>query len=147
ERVHEVTRLLRRGAGLGDSWWNPSAGLIDQTVIDTADAVVNLTGAPIQQCPRTPPRKRAIPASRLGATSTLAKAIAAAPTPPAFLAGSGMSWYGVDRGDEPLTEQAGPGTGFLADVSQQWEAAADPALRAGARVAYLRTSVVMDRSG
>ncbi len=146
-RGHHVTTLVRRSAGVDESWWKPSEGLIDQTVIDAADAVVNLSGSPIQQWPRTPARKRQILASRLGATKTLADAIAAAPTPPAFLSGSGMSWYGVDRGDLELTEDAGPGTGFLAEVSQQWEAAARPAVEAGARVAYLRTSLVMDSSG
>ena len=147
ERGHEVTTLVRRTAGENESWWKPSDGLVDQHLIDAADAVINLSGEPISQWPRTPARKREILASRLGATSTLARAVAAAADPPAFLSGSGMSWYGVDRGDDVLTEDAGPGTGFLAEVSQQWEAAAAPAVESGARVAYLRTSVVMDRSG
>lgn len=146
-RGHEVTTLVRRTAGENESWWKPSDGLVDQHLIDAADAVINLSGEPISQWPRTPARKREILASRLGATSTLARAVAAAADPPAFLSGSGMSWYGVDRGDDVLTEDAGPGTGFLAEVSQQWEAAAAPAVESGARVAYLRTSVVMDRSG
>ena len=147
QRGHEVTTLVRRTAGPGESWWKPSEGLIDQDVIDRADAVINLSGSPIAQWPRTPSRKREILASRLGATSTLARAVAAAPTPPAMLSGSGMSWYGVDRGDEELDETAGPGSGFLADVAQQWESAAAPAVESGARVAYLRTSIVLDRSG
>lgn len=147
ERGHQVTTLVRRTAGRDESWWKPSEGLVDQQLIAEADAVVNLSGSPISQWPRTPARKREILASRLGATSTLARAVAAASTPPAFLSGSGMSWYGVDRGDEPLTEQSSAGTGFLADVAQQWEAAAAPAVDAGARVAYLRTSIVLDRSG
>lgn len=147
ERGHDVTTLVRRTASRDESWWKPSEGLVDQQLIADADVVVNLSGSPIAQWPRTPARKREILASRLGATSTLARAIAAAAAPPAFLSGSGMSWYGVDRGDEPLTEQSSAGTGFLADVAQQWEAAAAPAVNAGARVAYLRTSAVLDRSG
>jgi len=147
QRGHDVTALVRRTAGTGESWWKPSEGLVDQELIRSADAVVNLSGSPIQQWPRTPGRKAEILSSRLGATSTLARAVAAAPTPPAFLSGSGMSWYGVDRGADELDETSGPGTGFLADVAQQWEAAAAPAVDAGARVAYLRTSIVLDRSG
>lgn len=144
---HEVVELVRRSADPGQSWWKPSEGLIDQTVIDRADAVINLSGAPIQQWPRTRGRKREILQSRLGATTTLAKAVAAAPSPPVFLSGSGMSWYGVDRGDTELSEHEGAGTGFLAEVAQRWESAAAPAVAAGARVAFLRTSVVLDRSG
>lgn len=147
ERGHDVTRLVRRTAGEGESWWKPSEGLVDQDLIASADAVINLSGSPISQWPRTPARKREILASRLGATSTLARSIAAASTPPVLLSGSGMSWYGVDRGEQPLPEGATPGKGFLAEVAQQWEAAAAPAVEAGARVAYLRTSIVLDRSG
>ncbi len=147
ERGHEVTALVRRTAGQDESWWKPSDGLVDQNLINDADVVVNLSGEPISQWPRTRGRKREILESRVSATGTLARAVAASSTPPAFLSGSGMSWYGVDRGDDVLTEESGPGTGFLAEVSQQWEAAAAPAVEAGARVAYLRTSVVMDRSG
>lgn len=147
QRGHDVTTLVRRTAGQGESWWKPSEGLIDQTLIDEADAVINLSGSPISQWPRTPARKREILSSRLDATSTLARAIAAAPTPPAFLSGSAIGWYGTDRGDEELTEGSAPGPGFLAEVAQRWEEAAGPAVDAGARVAWLRTGIVMDRSG
>jgi len=147
QRGHDVTALVRRTAGQGESWWKPSEGLIDQTLIDEADAVINLSGSPISQWPRTPARKREILSSRLDATSTLARAIAAAPTPPAFLSGSAIGWYGTDRGDEELTEGTAPGPGFLAEVAQRWEEAAGPAVDAGARVAWLRTGIVMDRSG
>ena len=58
-----------------------------------------------------------------------------------------MSWYGADRGDTVLQESATPGEGFLATVSQQWEAAAQPAADAGSRVCFLRTSLVLDESG
>ena len=43
---------------------------------------------------------------------------------------SASGYYG-DRGDELLTEESAPGTGFLADVCREWEAAALPARRAG----------------
>lgn len=147
EQGHQVTVLVRRTAGKDESWWKPSERLIDQNLISSADAVINLSGAPIQQWPRTRSRKREILDSRVGATTTLAKAVAASPHPPALLSGSGMSWYGVDRGDDELSEQSAPGVGFLADVAQQWEQATAPAIASGARVAHLRTSVVLDRSG
>ncbi len=148
EQGHVVTRLVR-GGHVGDdaSLWDPSAGRVDQVLIDRADAVVNLSGAPISQWPRTAKRRREILTSRLECTGTLAKAISYSSTPTVFLSGSGMSWYGVDRGADTLTEDAGPGEGFLADVSQQWEAAAQPAIESGARTCFLRTSLVLDSSG
>ena len=145
---HEVTSLVRRPAHTSsESQWDPSTGLIDQSVINRADAVVNLSGSPISQWPRTAKRRAVILTSRLGATSTLAHAVAAAPTPPVFLSGSGMSWYGVDRGSDLLDETAGPGDGFLAEVAQQWEAAAQLAVDSGARTCFLRTTIVLDKSG
>jgi uncharacterized protein (TIGR01777 family) len=148
ERGHQVTRLIRSGTPADDaSSWDPSAGRIDQVLIDRADAVVNLSGSPISKWPRTKARKREILESRLGATATLAKAVAASSTPTVFISGSGMSWYGTDRGDEILTENSSPGTGFLADVSQQWEAAAAPAVEAGARTCFVRTSLVLSKDG
>lgn len=148
ERGHRVTRLIRSGqAGDNTSVWDPASGRIDQTLIDRADAVVNLSGSPISQWPRTKGRKAEILASRLSATSTLAGAVAASSTPTVFISGSGMSWYGTDRGDEILTESSSSGTGFLADVSQQWEAAAQPAVDAGARTCFVRTSLVLGKDG
>lgn len=145
---HEVTRLVRGEAHEADtSPWDPAAGTVDEALIAEADAVVNLSGSPISQWPRTAGRAEEILSSRLGATSTLARAVAAALRPPAFLSGSGMSWYGVDRGAEELTEESGLGTGFLAEVSQAWEAASAPAVEAGARVVYLRTAPVLDAGG
>lgn len=148
ERGHQVTRLIRSGQpGDTTSIWDPASGRIDQTLIDRADAVVNLSGSPISQWPRTKSRKKEILASRLSATATLAGAVAASSTPTVFISGSGMSWYGTDRGDEILTESSSPGSGFLADVSQQWEAAAAPAVEAGARTCFVRTSLVLDKDG
>lgn len=145
---HDVTRLVRSGNPAGDaSPWDPAAGRVDQDVIDRADAVVNLSGSPISRWPRTARRQQEIRQSRLSATTTLATAIASSSTPTAFISGSGMSWYGTDRGDEILTEDSSAGTGFLADVSHQWEAAAAPAIEAGSRTVFIRTSLVLDANG
>jgi uncharacterized protein (TIGR01777 family) len=59
---------------------------------------------------------------------------------------SAVGYYG-DRGDQPLTEADGPGTGFLADVVRQWEDAAAAAAAAGIRVARLRSGVVLTDKG
>ncbi len=147
-RGHAVTRLVRGDAGPADaSPWDPVSGQIDQRLIDEADVVVNLSGAGIQRWPRTKAYKREILDSRVSATSTLARAVARSRTPAALLSGSGMSYYGADRGDTVLPESATPGEGFLADVTHQWEAATAPAAEAGARVCLLRTSLVLDESG
>lgn len=147
-RGHRVTRLVRGDAADDDaSHWDPARGTVDQSLIDHADVVINLSGASVAHWPWTRAYKKKILTSRLNCTSTLAETVAAAPHPPVFLSASGMSVYGNDRGDEELTEQSAAGDGFLAGVVRQWEGAAQPAIDAGARVCFLRTSLVLDNSG
>jgi uncharacterized protein (TIGR01777 family) len=143
---HTVTRLVRSGSGADASRWDPAAGVIDQDVIDTADVVINLSGASISKWPRTRKYRQELLDSRTSPTSTIAKAIAASPTPPAMISASAMGYYGGDRGDEVLTESSSAGDGFLADLVQAWEAAAEPAVETS-RVAFLRTSLVLDKRG
>ena len=63
-----------------------------------------------------------------------------------LVSASAIGFYG-DRHDELLTEQSPAGTGFLAAVAQEWEAATAPAAAAGIRVATIRTGIVLARSG
>jgi uncharacterized protein (TIGR01777 family) len=80
-------------------------------------------------------------------TRTLAEAIASCDRKPAFLAQSGVAGYG-DQGDRVLTEDAPiDADTFMGSVVRQWEAATTPAATAGARVALMRTSVVLDKRG
>src|SRR5262249_10705314 len=65
---------------------------------------------------------------------------------PALVCASAIGYYG-DRGDEVLTEESSRGTGFLAEVVEAWEDAAEPARAAGARVVHLRTGLVVARDG
>ena len=142
---HDVTVLTRRPHGPGQVAWNPAgpdAGW--SRSLDGAGLVVNLAGEGIADRRWTAARKAAILDSRVQATRALAAAIAAAPRPPdAFLSASGVGIYGT-RGDETLTEDAPPGSDFLANVCRAWEAEAGAA-SAVTRVVLLRTGLVLDR--
>jgi uncharacterized protein (TIGR01777 family) len=59
---------------------------------------------------------------------------------------SAIGFYGV-RGDEVLTEESVPGSGFLPDVCRDWEAACQPAMDAGIRVVHVRTGMVLSSNG
>ncbi|MBC7595893.1 MAG: TIGR01777 family protein [Kineosporiaceae bacterium] len=148
DQGHQVTRLVRSGSpGDESSSWDPATGRIDQVLIDRADAVVNLSGAPVAHWPWTDSYRGKIHDSRVSCTLTLSEAIAAAPKPPVFISASGMSYYGSDRGAEELTEQSTRGDGFLADVTHDWENATNPASDSGARVCKVRTSLVLHKDG
>lgn len=124
-------------------YWNPAIGEIDEDAFDGIDGVVNLAGAGIGDRRWSERRKRDLRLSRVDATELLVEAMGAAAAPPSVLvAGSAVGFYG-DRGDEVLDEQSGPGTGFLATLTADWEAAALEAESAGIRVALARTGLVV----
>jgi uncharacterized protein (TIGR01777 family) len=146
DRGHTVTSLVRRPTTERDeSTWDPYAGEVDRTLVRTADVVVNLAGSPTLGNPHSKKWARELKHSRVATTSLLAETIAGAERPPAFLAGNGISYYG-DHGDAVLTEASDTrGHALLTEVARAWQAAAEPAVAAGARVCVLRTSPVMDR--
>ena len=126
--------------------WDPARGLLRPQDLAGVTAVVHLAGEPVAQR-WTSAHKTAIRDSRVQGTALLARTIAGLAGPrPVFLSGSAVGYYG-DRGDELLDETSAPGSGFLASVSQAWEAATLPASEAGARVVHLRTGVVLDPAG
>lgn len=145
---HGVTVLTRSPTSDRQVAWTPDGSAGDwASVVDGADAVVNLAGASIAGSRWTDDYKATIDNSRIHATRSLANAIKAAARPPAaFLSGSAVGYYGP-RGEETLTEEAAAGTDFLATVCNQWEWEAQQVPQA-TRVVLLRTGLVLDgRSG
>ncbi|HLT82651.1 MAG TPA: TIGR01777 family oxidoreductase [Phototrophicaceae bacterium] len=144
---HEVRTLVRREVRGSDEYrWSPADGQVPHDAVEWADGVVSLSGAPLGRLPWTRGYRREIYRSRVSATRTLARAIAAAEDPPAvWVSGSATGFYG-DRPGELLTEESGPGEGFLAGVVLRWEratAAADDVTR----VVHARSGVVMTEGG
>ncbi len=146
---HRPIALVRRAAkaGADEIQWDPAGGTIDAASLDGIDAVVHLAGAGIGDKRWTDDRKKVIRDSRTEGTSVLATALAGLSAKPSvFVSGSGIGYYG-SQGDSVLTEADPAGTGFLADVCVEWEAATAPASDAGIRTALARTSVVMSDQG
>jgi uncharacterized protein (TIGR01777 family) len=145
DTVHRLVRSAN-GAAPGDLVWDPTARALDQGMFQGFDAVVHLAGESISGL-WTARKKREIRTSRVRDTSLLAGALAQLDAPPQVLVvASAVGYYG-DRADEVLTERSPAGTGFLADVVRDWEAAADPAREAGIRVTHMRTGIVQSRHG
>ncbi|MEA2590578.1 MAG: uncharacterized protein QOD62_409 [Actinomycetota bacterium] len=149
QRGRQVRRLVRPGAQGGPDTiaWDPAAGTIDAEALEGVGAVVNLAGKAVGPHRWTEAHRTEVLESRTRSTSLLAKTIAALDNPPSVLVNASASGYYGDRGDEILTEDAPPGSGFLAGVCQAWEAATAPASEAGIRVAMLRTGLVLASSG
>ena len=143
---HTTTSLVRRTPTAdAESRWDPATGEIDAQVIEDADLVVNAAGSPTIGNPHAKRWARNLRESRVTTTRTLAEAIAGSTRRPSFVAGNAIAIYG-DHGDVPVTEASDSrGHTLMADVTRVWEAAAQPAVAAGARVCVLRTAPVMDR--
>jgi uncharacterized protein (TIGR01777 family) len=141
-----VVRLVRgTAAGAGQVAWDPAAPIAPDSV-SGFDAVVHLAGESIFGR-WTAAKKAKIRDSRVAGTLNLAAALAQAEEKPqVFICGSAIGYYG-NRGDEVLREESAPGTGFLAQVCQEWEEATMPAVQADIRTAHLRTGIVLSPKG
>lgn len=143
---HRVVRLVRRAPRTPDErTWRPEEPAAD--LLAGVDAVVHLAGASVAG--RFDERhRRAVRDSRIGPTRKLAELAARTPDGPGvFVSASAVGFYGPERGDEVLTEDSERGEGFLADVVEEWEAAAEPASTAGIRVVRVRTGLVLSPRG
>jgi len=144
---HQVLRVVRGAADREDEiGWDPSSGLRDPARAEGLDAVVHLAAEPLTGL-WTEKKKRSIARSREQGTRTLVESLRSLERPPETLISTSAVGYYGDRGDEPLTEEAGNGEGFLAGVCREWEAAARGAEEAGIRVVRLRLGVVLSGRG
>ncbi len=141
-----MVRLVRgTAAGAGQVAWDPASPLAPEAV-SGFDAVIHLAGESIVGR-WTAAKKRKIRDSRVGGTLNLAQALARAEDKPKiFVCGSAIGYYG-NRGEEALSEESAPGTGFLAEVCQEWEEATTPAVQADIRTAHIRTGIVLSPKG
>lgn len=149
EEGHRPIAVVRRTpkAGADEIEWQPAKGTIDATSFEGVDGVVNLAGAGIGDKRWNDTYKKLLVTSRTDSTTLLAATLAGLDKPPAvLLSGSAIGYYG-NRGTEELTESSAPSDDFLATLCVEWEAAAQPAVDAGIRTAFLRTGIVLTPDG
>lgn len=117
---------------------------LDLPQLEGCDAAVHLSGANVASHRWTPSYKRLIASSRVDTSHALSRIFTALTAPPpVVVAASAVGYYG-DRGSELLTEASRPGTGFLPEVCQAWEAATSTL---APRVVQLRFGVVLTARG
>jgi uncharacterized protein (TIGR01777 family) len=150
EQGHNVSLLSRKGGSSGP-WrtfaWDPSRGEMDLDAILQADAVINLAGAGIADARWTAARKNEIIKSRVQSTQLLLDSFKrAGHTPKCYLSGAAIGYYG-HRGDTILSEDALPGTGFLAESCVAWENAIREVALTGIRTVIFRIGIVLSTHG
>jgi len=166
----KVIKLIREGKGSADGdsslAWNPDTDdmAIDPGLLADVDAVVHIAGENVSTGlgplgflgirPWTDEKKSAILDSRVKSTKALAAAVREANKSPGskidFLCASGPGIYGYDGvgASAPLWDESADTsgtTGFLAEISREWEGAAME--KANGRVVLMRFGVVLSKMG
>lgn len=143
---HRVLRIVRRSPeNVDELRWNPDSGDFDPAGLDGVDAVVNMCGVGVADKRWSGAVKQSLRDSRIDPTEVITAAVITAEVP-VLINASAVGYYG-DTGSHIVDESAPPGTGFLAQLSVDWEAATTPASDAGVRVVLARTGLVLSRSG
>lgn len=153
ERLHQqgheilaITRQKNLPSPFTTVYWNPERQELDASVLEGIDGVVHLAGETIAER-WSAKKKELIRSSRVEGTKLLVKGLKSlSKRPPVLVNSSAIGFYG-SRGDEELDEQSAPGTGFLAEVCQAWEAESVRAEELGMRVVTLRTGIVLSIKG
>lgn len=143
---YRIVRLVRRVTTSGDEqYWNPDSGTCDPTIFDGAQAVINLCGVGVGDKRWSGAVKQSLRDSRIAPTEVISAA-AANTGVPVLINASAVGYYGATE-DRIIDESFSAGTGFLAQLCADWEAAAQPAADAGVRVVLARTGLVLSPHG
>lgn len=145
DQTIQLTRRMPTST-LTQAQWSVEDGLVNPSRLEGVYGVIHLAGESIVGR-WSEEKKRRIRDSRVKGTRRLCENLASLSSKPSVLVCASATGYYGDRGEAVLDEQSAPGSGFLADVCQEWEAATAPAAEAGIRVVNVRTGVVIARDG
>ena len=147
---HEVTHLSRRAnphAKFPAFKWDIGKGEIDPKALEV-DHIIHLAGAGVGDQKWTEKRKKVIYDSRIDSTKLLHDKVKEAGIPlKSFLSASAIGYYGMDTGDQLLAEDSPGANDFLAQVTADWEKAAEGFKELNIPLIYLRIGVVFSSKG
>lgn len=140
-KVLAITRCARFE---DDIQWNPQERQLEASRLEGVDVIVNLAGSNVASGRWSGAMKKDLTTSRIESLRTIKGALTKMKRPPKLLiSASGIGFYGNDC-DEPTTEEAKAGKGFLAQLSKEWEQAALDLGSLVERVVIARTGLVLD---
>lgn len=148
---YEVAHLSRKIGGdpqYPTYHWDPMKGQIDQDIVSQVDYVINLAGAGIADARWTAARKKLIIDSRVKGNELLLHAFQELAQPPkAFISGAAIGYYG-DRGEQEVSEEDGPGIGFLSESCVAWERSIEQIRnKTSIRTVAIRIGLVLSTQG
>ena len=129
----------------GKRFWDYSEKVLEGGLED-CDALVHLAGETVDGH-WSSLKKQLIYESRVQSTKFLVEKILSCESPPKVVVfASAIGFYGQKRANR-VTEESPPGSGFLADVVEEWEQASEILEKCGMRVVRLRLGVVLAKEG
>lgn len=141
--VSILSRKQKNMPGVKVYLWDVYANKIDSSCMTGIDTIIHLAGENIGAQKWTEKRRQQIIDSRVLSTRLLYKTIKETDAGvSSFISASAAGYYG-DCGDEILTEDSGPGFGFMAECCKQWEEAVNNGKSQGIRIVKLRTGFVL----
>lgn len=115
-------------------------------ILESFDAVIHLSGAPIMGWRWTTKYKEELEKSRVDTTARLTKLILACARPPkVWIQASAIGYY--PEADGPYTESSEPGKNFLSWLCRKWERASEPLLESSTRRCLFRLGLVLSKTG
>ena len=141
--VRHLSRTADPNAAFPTYHWDVKAQSIDAAALNEVDYVINLAGAGIADERWSEERKQEIIRSRTESTRLLARTFAEGDLRPQLYLSAGAIGYYGDRGEELLTEDADPGTGFLSKSCVLWEESVEEVARLGIPTFVNRTGIVL----
>lgn len=146
-KVSQLNRKPGKDTRVKNFVWDVPNSQIDGQCLDGIDMVVHLAGAGIADEKWTDKRKKEIVDSRTESVRLIYKLLKDRPNKVnSIISAAAIGYYG-NRGDEWLTEESGPGTGFMPECCVAWEKAVDEGRALGLRIVKMRTGVVLDKAG
>ena len=147
---HQVTILTRTPNKVTQKWQQRVNAIKNLSELESdshIDLLINLAGAPIIDRPWTQNRKTLLRQSRIDLTQNLLQQLQQNNlTPDVIISGSAIGFYG-NTGEQTTTEQDAKGSGFTADLCNDWEQTAIDNAPANSRLCLLRTGVVLGNGG
>ncbi|MEQ9426154.1 MAG: TIGR01777 family oxidoreductase [Cyclobacteriaceae bacterium] len=146
---HQVAHLNRSKSEAIETFiWDINKGYIEDGAFEDVDALVHLAGASVADGRWTDSRKQIIIDSRVKTTNLLYDTIREGKGQlKSVVTASAVGYYGMQTGDELMTEASDNGNDFLAHVVKLWENSTNEIRNLGIPTTQLRIGIVLDESG
>lgn len=149
KQQYRVKLLTRSPRTKNEYFWDLHTETIDSDALENVNAIIHLSGSKLNDgTPLTEERKREVYNSRIGAANFLRNKLKALNQKlDAFISASAIGYYGFTDNTLEIDESGEKGSGFNAQMCEDWEKAADLFKTEGVakQVSKIRVSLALGR--